>query len=102
MALDIKLLDSNCPTWATYRKPSHHSLEFPDFLSDIDGSNKKVRITYSYTISGDEITVEEWRVKLLEPFIMSDADITLSMMEVLYPVTQGYVLNYCANLIIES
>lgn len=102
MALDIKLFDSNCPTWATYRKPSHHSLKFDDFLSDIDGSNKKVRITYSYTISGDEITVEEWRVKLLEPFIMSDADITLSMMEVLYPVTKGLYVNYCASLIIES
>lgn len=100
--LDIKLLDSNCPTWARSQKVSRHNLEFEEFLCDIDDRNKKVLITYSYTIAGDEMTVEEWRVKLLEPFIMSDADISLSMMEVLYPVTRGYNLNYCANLIIES
>jgi hypothetical protein len=101
MANDIKLIDSNCPTWARSQKVSRHNLVFEDFLCDLDDQNKKVLITYSYFINGEDMTVEEWRVKLLEPFIMSDNDIALSMMEVLLPVTSGYNVSYSSNLIIE-
>lgn len=89
------------PTLGTDRFEKHE-LKFEEFLCDLDGSNKKVRITYSYFINGEDLTVEEWRVKLLEPFVMSDNDIALSMMEVLLPVTKGFNVQYCTTLIIEE
>lgn len=88
------------PTLGTDRFEKHE-LKFEEFLCDLDDRNKKVLITYSYFINGEDLTVEEWRVKLLEPFIMSDGDIALSMMEVLLPVTRGFYVQYCSNLIIE-
>jgi hypothetical protein len=88
------------PTLGTDRFEKHE-LKFEDFLCDLDDKNKKVRITYSYFINGEDLTVEEWRVKKLDQFIMNDEDITLSMMEVLLPVTNGYNISYCSQLIIE-
>jgi hypothetical protein len=88
------------PTLGTSRFEKHE-LKFEDFLCDLDDKNKKVRITYSYFINGEDMTVEEWKVKLLEPFIMNDNDIALSMIEVLLPVSSGYNVSYASNLIIE-